>query len=172
MDIDWDEIQQALVVAATDEEHYLDRESGEVVSVSESEIESEPDAGDEGEHEETLREEMENDPDRFVLITPVPIADRVEWMNAFVATLKEKSLSDQLLKASNGQQPERDFDRILRRHPDERARWIAFHDKQIHEVIECWAEENDVESDTPPPWRLKPVRRRPPKRSSNAEASG
>ena len=166
MDIEWEDLQAAFLSTRTDREFYLDRETGEVVSLSDSEDEEEDrdeeDEAVEENEEETLREEMESDPDRFILVTPVSISDLVEWMLTFVHTVTVKDLANQLLQAQNGHHPDREFDRVLRQNPAERALWIGFLETQVQEIIDGWTEENDVESDTPPPWKQKVARRRPP----------
>ncbi|MGH9360883.1 MAG: UPF0158 family protein [Thermoanaerobaculia bacterium] len=166
MDIEWEELQAAILSRDPERLHYLDRETGEVVSVSGS---GEPDGAegedsDDAEDQERLRGEIENDPDRFVEIEPVPHSDRVEWMAAYAQTVGDPGLCAQLRRALEGHQPEREFDRLLRAQPEWRARWIGFHDARAQEVIDGWVEENDVESDTPPPWKLKPARRKPKKK--------
>lgn len=175
MDVEWEDLQAAFLSTRTDQEHYLDRETGEVVSLSESEgdeddveenEEGEEDAGGAGEDEEdTLRAELENDPDRFVEIAPVPMSDLSEWMNAFIQTVKSKDLIKQLTESMNGYHPDRDFDRNLRKFPAERGRWLGFLESQVQEIIEGWIEENDIESETPPPWKVKASRRRPSKKA-------
>jgi hypothetical protein len=177
VDVEWEDLQLAFLSTRTDEEYYLDRETGEVVSFSEEdedgeeeeaeeeedEAEDEGAAADDGDAEEKLRLEFENDPDRFVEVTPVATADRVEWMTAFTATVKVKELVKELTRAANGDRPERDFDRLLRKIPAERGRWLGFLEAQVQEIIEGWIEENDIESETPPPWKPKAPRRRPKK---------
>jgi len=177
VDIEWEDLQQAFLSTRTDREYYLDRDSGEVISISESEDEEdegfeagneqdgEEDAGESD--EERLREEMESEPDRFCQITPVPMSDRVEWMASFTQTVKVKELLGPLNKAVNGEHPDRDFDRALRKDPAERARWLGFLEGQVQEIIEGWTEENDIESETPPPWKVKVVRRRSQKKAES-----
>lgn len=165
MDIDWEELQATFLSTRRDREYLLDREQGEVVSLPETE-DGEEDGGEEVERdegEENLRLEMENDPDRFVEISPIPISDQIEWMSAFLQTMKEKDLAKELTQALNSAQPEKSFDRILRKKPTERARWLGFFEAQVQEIIDGWIEENDVESDTPPPWKVKAPRHRPKK---------
>jgi hypothetical protein len=172
VDIDWDDLQAAFLSMRTDREYYLDRETGEVLSISEDdEGEDEPEAedGEEGADEECLREEIDSDPDRYVLLSPVPISDLVEWMNSFIQTVKGKELTAPLQKAANSHQPDREFDRALRKNPIERLRWIGFLETQVQETIDGWIEENDLESDTPPPWKVKAVRRRPPKKAAGSD---
>ena len=178
MDIDWDDLQAAFLSTRTDREFYLDRESGEVVSISEAENDEagedeEEDEGEDGHEEEgdeeSLRDEIESDPDRFVMVSPVPLSDLVEWMNAFIQTVKETDLSAPLIKAANGHHPDREFDRALRKNPTERLRWVGFLETQAQEIIDGWVEENDLESDTPAPWKVKAVRRRPPKKTADSE---
>ena len=96
------------------------------------------------------------------------ISDLMEWMNAFILTVKVKELAAKLPQAANGH-PDRDFDRALRKEPTERARWLWFLESQIQEIIEGWTEENDIESETPPPWKVKAPRRRASKKSAEPE---
>jgi len=175
VDIDWDDLQAAFLSMRADREYYLDRETGEVLSISEDdedEAEADDDGEEEGEEgcdEEGLREEIESDPDRYVLLSPVPLPDLVEWMNSFILTVKGKELTAPLQKAANGQQPDREFDRALRKNPTERLRWIGFLEMQVQEIIDGWVEENDLESDTPAPWKVKAPRRRPPKKAAGSD---
>jgi hypothetical protein len=177
VDVEWEDLLAAFLSTRTNEESYLDRETGEVISLSESEDEDEGDRegdgvegdGFAGGEEENIREEMENDPDRFILVSPVPQNDRVEWMGAFVQTVKAKELSRQLLQAARSHNPEREFERVLRKDLPERARWIGFLESQVQEIIEGWIEENDVESEMPPPWKLKVPRRRASKKVGDGD---
>jgi uncharacterized protein UPF0158 len=177
VDVEWEDLQAAFLSTRTDREYYLDRETGEVVSLGESDEDEdeggEDDAGDSGEgsdeNEENLRLEFENDPDRFVEITPVALSDLTEWMHAFILTVKGKELAQKLPQAANGHHPDRDFDRALRKEPTERARWLGFLETQVQEIIDGWTEENDIESETPPPWKVKAPRRRAPKKSAEPE---
>ena len=177
MDIDWDDLQAAFLSTRTDRAFYLDRETGEVISISEEEEDGVEEGEDDGDDaveedqsdEEILREEIESDADRYVMVAPVPLADLVEWMTAFIQTVKEKDLAGPLLKAANGHHPDREFDRALRKNPIERLRWIGFLETQAQEIIDGWIEENDLESDTPAPWKVKAVRRRPPKKAAGSE---
>jgi len=176
VDIDWDDLQAAFLSMRTDREYYLDRETGEVLSISEDddgeeepEEDDENDGDEEGSDEEGLREEIDSDPDRYVLLSPVPLSDLVEWMNSFILSVKGKDLTAPLQKAANGHQPDREFERALRKNPTERLRWIGFLETQVQEIIDGWIEENDLESDTPPPWKVKVVRRRPPKKAAGSD---
>jgi hypothetical protein len=184
VDVEWEYLQAAFLSTRTDREYYLDRETGEVVEFTEEDDEDPEEEGDEegddegddekdddGDEEEDLRAEFENDPDRFVEISPVPMADLNEWMNAFTATVKPKELVKQLVAAANGDHPDREFDRILRRVPAERGRWLGFLETQVQEIVDGWIEENDIESETPPPWK-KTTRRRPSKKTPETEAEG
>lgn len=175
MDVEWEDLQAAFLSQRADRGYFLDRETGEVVTLSESEDdaddegddpgEDEKDSGDEkyDENEEALRLEMENDPDRFAEITPMTETDKVEWMNSFIVTMKQKDLVGQLTQAAAGERPERDFDRVLRKIPAERGRWLGYMETQVQEIIDGWIEENDIESETPPPWKPKIPRKRPKK---------
>ncbi len=170
MDVEWEDLQSAFLSTRTDREYFLDRETGEVVSLTEDEDDEDDEEEDEEEEyedgndeEENLRLEIDNDPDRFVEISPVPLGDLVEWMNSFVPTVKLKDLTTQLTQAAAGHHPDRDFDRVLRKNPAERGRWLGFLEAQVSEIIEGWIEENDIESETPPLWRPKTARRRPKK---------
>jgi hypothetical protein len=178
VDVEWEDLQAAFLSTRTDREYFLDRESGEVVSLSESEDEDleeeEEEEAEEGEEEgdqeeEDLRAEFENDPDRFVEISPIPLGDLVEWMNGFIITVKSKDFAKSLAGAVNGHHPDRDFDRVLRKVPAERGRWLGFLESQVQEIIDGWIEENDIESETPPPWKPKTVRRRSSKKSPEAD---
>jgi hypothetical protein len=181
VDVEWEYLQAAFLSTRTDREYYLDRETGEVVEFTEGDDEDleEEEGAEEGEgdseeddegddEEEDLRAEFENDPDRFVEISPVPMADLNEWMSAFAATVKVKELVKQLVAAANGDHPDREFDRILRRVPAERGRWLGFLETQVQEIVDGWIEENDIESETPPPWK-KATRRRPSKKTPEAD---
>jgi len=162
VEVEWEDLQEAFLSTRMDREYFLDRETGEVVSLAGSDEDLE-EREEESEDEENLRAEFENDPDRFVEVTPFPASDRLEWMTSFIQTVKVKDLHARLPEALNSNNPEREFDRILRNHPAERGRWISFMESQAQEIIEGWLEENDIESDTPPPWRPR-LRRRPSKK--------
>ncbi|MBI4583973.1 MAG: hypothetical protein HY717_08115 [Planctomycetes bacterium] len=158
MEIDWDDLLECFLGGDGDFEHYFDRDTGEVVSLSEEEEE------DEDEEEEELRELIEDEPDRFVEVLPIDDSDRKECLEKFIASVKEKGLkelSSQLVHTLQIPNTFRAAERLLSSHPEEKRKWRQLQEKLAQEAIAAWIEENDIEADNPPPWKVKAHRKRP-----------
>jgi len=98
-----------------------------------------------------------------------PSVRDVLWTAPGRGTRNVPACAQDASRVANGQQPDREFDRALRKNPTERLRWIGFLETQVQEIIDGWVEENDLESDTPAPWKVKAPRRRPPKKAAGSD---
>jgi hypothetical protein len=142
--IDWDELEDAFDWNDPESHAYLDLETGEVVQWSE--------LLDEEERSE-ITERIDDDPDRYAVIEPPSSGEAWRWMAAFAATVADPGLRRLLDLALGGKGAFGRFKRAMDDHPAERERWFAFRDERLHEAIEAWLAELEIEIADPPPWR-------------------
>jgi hypothetical protein len=99
--------------------HYLDTQTGEIHRVSEM-LET-------MEEQEELYQQMEEDPDRWIAIEPIPSHDGFRTMDTFVADLPEGEDRRTLEKALAWKKPFSNFRHALQDRPELREKWFAFH---------------------------------------------
>lgn len=105
----------------SDLENYLDLMTGEVVPVSEEFT---------GTPEEIMMEIQEN-PDRFLLIDPMDSRDGHRIMQAFVNGMAEGEARRSLAGAISGRKPFASFKHVLFDYSGERAAWFEFHNGRM-----------------------------------------
>lgn len=113
--------------------HFFDRQTGEVVSIFEDTMDEEdtdpPDA----------------EPDRYLLIEPVPSSVGYEVMGEFVETLPEGKARDELVRALQQSKPFRRFKDVLLNYPALREDWFRFHEQAFIDIIKEWLKDHGVE---------------------------
>lgn len=119
-------------------QHYLDRQSGEVLYISEDII------------DEDEMKQLEAEPDRYLLIEPIPSYTGFQIMADFVDSLPEGRASRELANALRQRHPFRLFKDALLGYPSLREDWFRFHEKAFLEIIREWLEENEVEVEVSP----------------------
>src|SRR5687767_10122036 len=114
--VDIEELILALESQPEFGEFFLDKASGKIVLVSEY-----PD-----DDAVLHRERLEEDPDRFLFITPLP--SHVGWdiMRDFVENLENSSAHKSLERALQGRKPFRSFKDDLLKCPDTREQWFQY----------------------------------------------
>jgi len=113
--------------------HYLDRQSGEVLYIFEDIV------------DEDETEQLEAEPDRYLLIEPIPSYTGFQIMADFVDSLPGGKASRELANALCQRHPFRRFKDILLGYSSLREQWFRFHEKALLEIIREWLEENEVE---------------------------
>jgi hypothetical protein len=163
MDIDYDEIQKAMEDTARDAfDYFLDRETGEIIILSEDIINKaqailaesyDDDIGDfedvEVEKVPVIPEWMEDEielaleifiyeKDRYARIPERNPRYGYDTMKAFARTLEEEALKETLLELLDGKNAFRRFKDSLAPYPKERKLWYGFNAKASRNEIEDW----------------------------------
>jgi hypothetical protein len=133
--IAWDELEMALTWRTDDGGHYLDVTTGQVVSFTGLDDELAEDEIDAG-----LLE------GRLVRIEPLPSAVEYGWMEEFVASVANATLSRLLDVALGGKGAFRRFKDVLSAYPADRNRWFAFRDERLREAARTWLEDNGIQA--------------------------
>jgi hypothetical protein len=140
-----------LALSSHDIEHYLDLQSGLVVPVFE-------DIG-----EDDGVPDVDEEPDRYRFIEPVPSHEGFRWMEQFALDQTDAEVRNELLAALDRRRPFRTFKDALLPYPAVRAEWFANEQERLLEYARSWllGEEIDAElASTPPegpPRGLTPV---------------
>lgn len=134
--VDLEELKMALDSQEGFGELFLDKQTGEIVLVSEY-----TDSGDE------LQNKLDKvaDSERFVPIEPMPSHERFEFMEEFAESIERANVQDALLSALKGKKPFRSFKDALLNFPDVEKEWFAFETEQMNKAAKEWLEENDIQ---------------------------
>lgn len=132
--VDIEELIMALESQAEFGEFFLDKESGEIILISDY-------ADDDA---DTKRQELDEQPDRFLYIEPIPSHTGWDIMEDFVRTVKNHDAQATLERARSGRKPFRSFKDELLRFSDIREQWFAYHTGRMTEIARDWLEENEV----------------------------
>jgi len=114
-------------------QHFLDRQTGEVLTVFED-------------MDEEDAELLDADPDRFLLIEPAPSYVGYEVMSDFVDTLPEGKVPRELTSALQQRRPFRRFKDVLLNYPTVREDWFRFHEQAFMKIIREWLDDHGVEA--------------------------
>ena len=133
--INLDELCSAMEDSSYEYEYYLDLETGEILFIS-----------DYMDDEETgkLKDQVEEDSDRYERIPEAESHEGYEDMVEFIATVKDERLVELLEVAINGKGAFRRFKDMLLNYPEERERWFQFKDNRIQEWALEWLGDIDV----------------------------
>jgi hypothetical protein len=163
MKVDFDEVQKAMEDTVRDAfDYFLDRETGEIVILSEDIINKAQEILDEsydddiGNYEdvevekvpvipEWMEDEIElaldvfiYEKDRYLRIPERNRAYGYHTMKAFAETLLNEALKDTLLELLDGQNAFRRFKDALMPYPKERKLWYGFNAKASRNEIGAW----------------------------------
>ena len=139
--IDWDALETAVERNAPDTESFLDRTTGQVVTVV---------AGD---PEAPLRKQRVADNiHNHVRVEPASSREQYRWMERFVASVSDPTLRERLIISIDGKGAFRRFKDVLLGYPAERERWFTYRADLLHWHIHNWLKEAGVRSSTEPPW--------------------
>lgn len=129
LNINLDELCEAMENSSYEHEYYLDLETGEILFVSEYMDDEEIDK---------LKNQIEEEPYRYEHIPKSESHEGYEDMEDFIATVKDVHLADLLEVAINGRGAFRRFKDVLLRYPEERERWFQFKDERMQEKAREW----------------------------------
>jgi hypothetical protein len=139
-----DELIMAFEDYGTDLQNFFDRQTGEVLTVFEDMDMDEEDA-----------ERLNADPERYLLIEPVPSSVGYEIMSDFIDTLSEGKVPRELERALQQRHPFRRFKAVLLDYPAVREDWFRFHEQAFMKIIQAWLDDHGVEA-TLTPFHAQP----------------
>jgi hypothetical protein len=139
--IDWDALETAVERNAPDTESFLDRSSGQVITV----VAGDPEAPV---RKRQIAENIQN----FVRVEPASSREQYRWMERFVSSVSEPALRERLIISIDGKGAFRRFKDVLLAYPAERERWFSYRADLLHWHIHNWLREADVDAAEEPPW--------------------
>lgn len=122
-----------LINGREQQEHWLDLESGSVLTLS-----------PEDQHSEQ-RQQIELDPDRYSQVPNLDIAQRIAMRESFLFTLDDLHAHPLLSAALTGRKPLRAFDYEIEAFAAIREQWQAYELKQLREYALNWLYELGLE---------------------------
>jgi len=128
-----DELIMAFEDYGTGLQHFFDRQTGEVLSLLEEDMD-----------EEDI-ERLDAEPDRYLLIEPVSSSVGYEIMSAFVEILPEGKVPRELARALQQRHPFRRFKDVLFNYPSVQEEWFRFHEQAFMKIIKEWLDDCGVE---------------------------
>jgi hypothetical protein len=126
---DMDELGSAMEDGSYEHDYYLDLETGEILLLSEYMDDKDI---------ESLKEKIEDDPDRYEKIPKAESHDGYQDMQEFIATIGDEHTAEVLDTAIQGSGAFRRFKDALLRYPEERERWFKFKNERMHERVLEW----------------------------------
>jgi hypothetical protein len=168
VDVNLDEIIQAMDDHTGAIGWFLDIETGEMHALSEQVLwraEDEPDdesgsEADDAGPAEWGRQEREEargivaDPDRFVRVPQGDSGESYRLMEDFIPQVRDGRLRERLWEAIAGKGAFRRFKDALLPHPDVRADWFAFEARVKGKWAVEWLASIGVETSRPPPGQI------------------
>jgi len=128
LNIDLDQLCEAMEDSSYEHDYYLDVDNGEILFLSEY-----------MDDEETrkLRDQIEENVDRYELIPKAESRKGYEDMVDFIATVTDEHLAELLEVAVNGKGAFRRFKDVLLNYAEERERWFRFkEDRTLERALE------------------------------------
>ena len=122
-----------LINGREQQEHWLDLESGSVLSLL-----------PEDQHSEQ-RQQIELDPDRYSQVPNLDTAQRIAMRESFLFTLDDVYAHPLLSAALTGRKPLRAFDYEIEAFPAIRQQWQFYEIKQLREYALNWLYELGIE---------------------------
>jgi len=118
--------------------HFLDLQTGEIIFMPDASMYSDGDLDE-------LREQMDEDPDRFCRIQPIHSSEGFQLMEDFIDTLKDDKIQNDLARAINRSKPFRNFKDTLADYPDVRQQWFTYHHSRMEQFAREWLEDEKIE---------------------------
>lgn len=125
--VDWWTLELAFGHVVPGHHAYLDRTTGEVVTLHEELPEA-----------TAVQLRISADPQRYIRLEPVSSRDQHRWMARFIATLADPSLRTRLTAAISQSGAFKNFKEVLQTVPEERDRWFAYRKQMLRVHIERW----------------------------------
>ena len=135
LNIDLNELCEAMEERSYDHEYYLDLETGKIIFISNYMDDQEA---------RRLKDQIEEESDRYEHIPRAESYEGYEDMVDFIATVDNEHLAELLERAIKGKGAFRRFKNVLLNYPEERERWFEFKDNRMEERALEWLEDIDV----------------------------
>lgn len=139
--IDWDALETAVERNAPDTDSFLDRDSGQVVTV----VLGDPEAP-------VLKRRIADHIASFIRIEPASSREQYRWMERFVLSVADPQLRERLIISIDGKGAFRRFKDVLLAYPAERERWFSYRAELLHWHIHNWLIEGGIAAEALPPW--------------------
>ena len=139
--VDWDALETAVERNAPDTESFLDRSTGQVITV----VTGDPEAPL---RKRQIAENIQN----FVRVEPASSREQYRWMERFVSSVSDPALRERLIISIDGKGAFRRFKDVLLAYPAERERWFSYRADLLHWHIHNWLRDSNVEPSGEPPW--------------------
>jgi hypothetical protein len=135
LNINLDELCEAMEDSSYENEYFLDLETGEVLFISEYM---------DDEDSEKLKERIEEDFERYERIPKAESHEGYQDMVDFIASVDNERLTELLEVAINGKGAFRRFKDVLLNYPEERERWFKVKDERMEERALEWLDDIEV----------------------------
>lgn len=134
--IDIEELIVALESQYDSGESYLDKETGQLVLISDYMdykcVDYTPD-------------QVEENPGRYLYIEPMKSGSGWDIMDDFTQSIvTDREVQEALERALNGKKPFRSFKDTLLDFPEIRKQWFTYHNERMEKIARDWLEENDI----------------------------
>ncbi len=142
-------------VARMDMDYYLDKETGEVIVISEETFRYAQE-----EDEDKIRESLPdwqkedinlaqdilfNNPDRYICISERPSYEGYNLMVEFAEKVEDELLREKLYISLDGKGAFRRFKNVIADYPDYREKWFKFRDERLNEEVIEWLNSIGIE---------------------------
>jgi hypothetical protein len=141
LSLDWMALESAFEDNSPDVQSVLNVKTGEVTRLSGT-----------LEWEKDFKKEMQEHPDEFVTIAPVPSRIQYIWMEQFIKSLSDKNLQEKLIAAIDGKGAFRRFKDILSLYSKEKERWFEYRAALVHLHIQEWLAKLKIKVQNQCPW--------------------
>ena len=121
--------------------YYLNKETGEIITISE-ELDLIED--------EEINEKIDEEPERFIYIEPIDSSESFRIMEDFIFKLPDGKAKNQLEYAISKSKPFRRFKDKLYEYPDIREMWYKFHAQEMKKEANEWLLDNKIEAELLP----------------------
>jgi hypothetical protein len=141
IELDWDALEIAVERNASDTESFLDRTTGQVVTI----VAGDPEAP-------LRRQEVSENIRNFLRVEPASSREQYRWMEKFVGSVSDEQLRERLIISIDGKGAFRRFKDVLLAYPAERERWFTYRADLLHWHIQQWLGGHDIHASNDPPW--------------------
>ena len=132
VEISWEDLLGAFTSGQLDKAYYLDKLTGEIFSV--------PSTSDNNE----VRQQLENNGERFLEIPPFDYRSERQIATEFVAQISDTELRNMLHSSLAGRKPFGKIEDILSFYPHEEDRFALLKDQFFSNRLKIWMEENNL----------------------------
>jgi hypothetical protein len=156
--IDWDELEEAFSTPARAAAHYFDRISGHVVLEGEEDDDYDEDraAADNPMAVATARSAVAREDPTKISIVPPNTPLKIEWLKEFIKKNEgghDGELLARLTAAIDTEDPTSSIRAVLYDDAELRDAWFLYRSDRVHDRIEAWLTEHEIDYVDPPPWR-------------------